>query len=126
MQGTLLHLGSLSSEGTPLANEELSVTIDFGDSTWTNTLTTGLTGIASQSWSDWSDFIGHGNHMEGSDLSQSHGQVAPMEWQPNRSHRFHQCRYCLDDDSHILLQPQPYSWIQQELVQQLWLRLQMM
>ena len=48
----------LSSEGVPLSNEELSVTIDFGDSTWTNTLTTGLTGIASQSWTDWADFIG--------------------------------------------------------------------
>ena len=48
----------LSSEGTPLSDEELIVTIDFGDSTWTNTLTTGLTGIASQSWSDWTDFIG--------------------------------------------------------------------
>ena len=48
----------LSSEGVPLVNEELSVTIDFGNSTWTNTLTTGLTGIASQSWSDWSEFIG--------------------------------------------------------------------
>ena len=48
----------LSSEGVPLSNEELSVTVDFGDSTWTNTLTTGLTGIVSQSWADWADFIG--------------------------------------------------------------------
>ena len=47
----------LSSEGVPLSNEELTVTVDFGDSTWTNTLTTGLTGIASQSWADWADFI---------------------------------------------------------------------
>ena len=48
----------LSSEGSPLSDEEITVEIAFGDSTWTNTLTTGLTGIASQSWSDWAEFIG--------------------------------------------------------------------
>ncbi|MEE2759094.1 MAG: hypothetical protein VYA86_03840 [Candidatus Thermoplasmatota archaeon] len=74
--GVHVHAGSqfsisaqLSSEGAPLSNEELTVSVSFAGGTWTSSLTTGLTGIASQSWSDWSEFV---------DSWESHGGVGQV------------------------------------------------
>ena len=59
-----LHAGShfeiemqLSSEGSPLPNEDVSLSVTVGGSTWSTTVTTGQTGIAEQSWADWTDFV---------------------------------------------------------------------
>ena len=79
----------LSSEGAPLSDEEIAITIDFGDSTWTNTLTTGLTGIASQNWGDWADFIGSWEAHGGTGLvtaSWSGGDYGGQAVSPVSSH----------------------------------------
>lgn len=47
----------LSSQGIPLSGEDIEISVQVGNETWTNTFTTSLTGIAEQQWSDWSDFI---------------------------------------------------------------------
>ena len=60
----------LSSEGVPLSDEDLTVSITFGDSTWTNTMTTEPTGVASQSWSDWTEFV---------DAWESHGGMGLVD-----------------------------------------------
>ena len=62
--GVHLHDGSafsisvqLSSEGTPLSDESIDLTITMDGQSWSTTMVTGLTGIASQSWADWTDFV---------------------------------------------------------------------
>ncbi|MEE2747789.1 MAG: VCBS repeat-containing protein [Candidatus Thermoplasmatota archaeon] len=62
--GIHVHAGSpfsistqLSSEGVPLSDESVDLSITVDGHTWSTTLTTGLTGLASQSWTDWTDFV---------------------------------------------------------------------
>ena len=62
--GVHLHAGSafsismqLSSEGHPLSDEIVDLSIDLGGETWSTTLTTDITGSASKSWNDWTDFV---------------------------------------------------------------------
>jgi len=62
--GVHLHDGSgfsitvqLSSEGTPLSDENVELTISMDGQSWSTTMVTGLTGFATQSWTDWTDFV---------------------------------------------------------------------
>ena len=47
----------LSSQGIPLSDEDIEISVQVGDEVWTTTLTTSVTGVAEQSWSDWSGFL---------------------------------------------------------------------
>ena len=62
--GVHLHAGSpftvsvqLSSEGYPLFNESVDLTITLDGATWNTVLTTDLTGSATKSWGDWTSFV---------------------------------------------------------------------
>jgi len=62
--GVHLHDGSafaislqLSSEGAPLSDETVDLTVSVDGQSWSTTVVTGLTGIATQSWTDWTDFV---------------------------------------------------------------------
>ena len=62
--GVHLHDGSafsitvqLSSEGMPLSDENVDLTISMDGESWSTTMVTGLTGFATQSWTDWTDFV---------------------------------------------------------------------
>ena len=62
--GAHLHDGSafsinvqLSSEGAPLSDESVNLTVTIDGESWSTNLVTGLTGVASQGWSDWNDFV---------------------------------------------------------------------
>ena len=62
--GVHLHAGSaflismqLSSEGLPLSDETVELSVTVGGESWTTNLTTDLTGSASQSWNDWIEFV---------------------------------------------------------------------
>ena len=63
--GTHLHTGSpfaismqLSSEGHPLSDESVNLTVVVGGASWSTTVVTDVTGSAMKSWLDWSDFVG--------------------------------------------------------------------
>ncbi|MDG1525418.1 MAG: hypothetical protein P8Q90_05050 [Candidatus Thalassarchaeaceae archaeon] len=62
--GVHLHDGSsfsinvqLSSEGAPLSDESVALTVTVDGESWSTNVSTGLTGIATESWADWTDFV---------------------------------------------------------------------
>ena len=62
--GVHLHAGSpfsvwmqLSSEGYPLSNESVDLSITLDGASWNTTLTTDLTGSATKNWGDWASFV---------------------------------------------------------------------
>ena len=73
--GVHLHDGSafsitvqLSSEGMPLSDETVDLTISMDGESWSTTMVTGLTGFATQSWTDWTDFVSEWEAHGGSGL----------------------------------------------------------
>jgi len=62
--GVHLHAGSpfsvsmqLSSEGYPLSNESVNLTVTLDGASWSTTLITGITGSATKNWGDWASFV---------------------------------------------------------------------
>jgi hypothetical protein len=62
--GVYLHAGSpfsvsmqLSSEGYPLSNESVNLTVTLDGASWSTTLITGITGSATKNWGDWTSFV---------------------------------------------------------------------
>jgi hypothetical protein len=62
--GVHLHAGSpfsvsmqLSSEGYPLSNESVNLTVTLDGASWSTTLITGITGSATKNWGDWTSFV---------------------------------------------------------------------
>ena len=47
----------LSSEGYPLSNELVDLSVTLDGATWSTVLTTDLTGAASKNWGDWTAFV---------------------------------------------------------------------
>ncbi len=62
--GVHLHAGApfsislqLSTEGLPLSSQSVGLSVTVGGESWSNSVTTDITGSATLSWSDWTDFV---------------------------------------------------------------------